>query len=56
MTLVGLIILLVFVGIALALIPMDQTIKRIIIIIVIVLFLIWLLGALGINTGIHLTR
>jgi hypothetical protein len=50
MTLIGLLVVLLIVGVALyliSLVPMDATIKRIIQVLVILFVVLWLLGALG---------
>lgn len=55
MSLLGLILLLVFVGVGLyliQLIPMDATIKKIIVILVILFVVIYLLQALGLVAGL----
>jgi hypothetical protein len=61
MSLIGIVIVLIVIGVALylvQLVPMDGTIKRIISILVIVVVIIWILtalfpGAIG-HSGIHL--
>jgi hypothetical protein len=53
MTIAALLIALVIVGIALALLPMDPTIKRIIIVIVVLAVLVWLLEAFGVLPAVR---
>ncbi len=47
MTLIGLLVLLIIVGVAISLLPMDPTIKRIVVVILVVLLLLWVLTAFG---------
>lgn len=48
MSLVGLIVVLILVGVALYLIPMEEKIKRTVVVIVILLAVLWLLQAFGV--------
>jgi hypothetical protein len=57
MSLIGLVITLIVVGVLLWLletyIPMDPTIKRIIQVVVIICVVLWLLNAFGLFAGMH---
>jgi hypothetical protein len=54
MSLVGLIVLLLIVGVIVGFVPMDGTIKRIIVAVVCLVVAIWLLDAFGLfNSGIR---
>lgn len=48
MTLLALVVVLVFVGVVLGLVPMDDRIKQLIVVIVILAVCVWLLGAFGV--------
>ena len=51
MTLIGLLIVLLIIGVVMALVPVDPTVKRIIWIILAVLLVVWILAAFGLLGG-----
>jgi hypothetical protein len=53
MTIAALLIALVIIGVAMALLPMEQTVRRLILVIVVVVALVWLLSALGILPAVR---
>jgi hypothetical protein len=54
MSLIGLVVLLVIVGAVVALVPMDATIKRVIVVVVCLVVALWLLESFGLfSSGIR---
>jgi hypothetical protein len=45
--LVGLLVILILAGVALAMFPVDATVRKMIIFVLVVLFVLWVLAALG---------
>jgi hypothetical protein len=55
MSILGILIFLVIVGVVLWLIPMPENIKKIIYVVVAIVAIVWLLQILGFLSGVHLS-
>lgn len=56
MTILGVILFLVIIGVLLALVPMDATIRTVIVVVIAIVVLLWLAGATGILPGARVGR